>query len=489
MEKRSRRHTMRLLATSGTALTLDGFGAQEQDSAAERSGRLLIRGGTVVNADGRQRADVLIGGERIEAVGPGLKDPNAKVVDAGGLLVLPGGVDPHTHLHPPFVDDFTTGSQAALAGGITTVGSFANRGNVNRSLLETLESEAERADREAIADVVLHPVVWPPTEDIIREIPSIANRGYTSIKIFMPVRDFDSHLEAFLRLLDVNGQNGVLTMLHCEDAATLVHVAAQLKSAGKESFRYYAESRPVVAEEIATQRAAALCEVTGAPIYVVHLSARRALAACVGTRRRGFPLYVETRPLFLHFTKQAYEGPDGPVYLGQPPLREEDDREALWEGLRHKTIDVVATDHAPWTRAQKMNPAPTITKFRPGAADLQVMLPMLFSEGVTKRRITVERFVALSSYNPAKLFGLQPRKGQIVAGADADIAIWDPELQKTVRGGEEYSRAAFSVYEGWRVAGWPVVTIRRGEIVCERGKVLGKPGSGRMAERGPCEAL
>lgn len=476
-----------LLGHVPVAATAPGPRGRSISSGARRArqGDLLIRGGTVVNADGRRRADVLVRGEAISAVGPALDTDDAHVLEADGLLVLPGGIDPHTHLFSPFVDDFASGTRAALAGGITTVGSFAFQRGAEQGLLDILETQAAAARTQASSDVILHVGFWPPTERQIDQIPRLAAAGHTSIKLFMLRGDFEARVPEVLRLLETARDHGVLTMLHCEDAALLDHAVRRLSAEGRTTLRYYPESRPVVAEVVATQRAAALCEATDAPVYVVHLSCARALEACVEARRRRLPFFVESRPLYLHLTEEVYAGPDGPLYVGQPPIRSQADQDALWEGLRSGAIDVIGTDHAPWTRADKMDPARSITDLRPGVNNLQAMLPMLFSEGVGKGRITVERFVQLTSRNPARLFGLYPRKGVVDVGADADIVLWDPGVVGAIRGEDGYSKAGFSLYEGWEVTGWPVLVLRRGEVVAEHGRVSAEPGSGRVLERGP----
>lgn len=220
-------------------------------------------------------------------------------------------------------------------------------------------------------------------------------------------------------------------------------------------------------------------------MHVVHLSSARALEACRGARHAGLPLTVETRPLYLHLTDEVMRGPDAPLYVGQPPLRTRDDVEAMWSGLLDGSIDFLATDHAPWTRAQKLDPELTISRVRPGVSNLQFMLPMFYSEGVRTRRMPLERFVATTSTNAARRFGLHPRKGVIAEGSDADVVIWDPGQRGVVRGEDDLSNADYSVYEGRQVTGWPVMTIRRGEIVATGTNVTGAPGSGRLVRRDP----
>jgi len=272
--------------------------------------------------------------------------------------------------------------------------------------------------------------------------------------------------------------------MHCEDYALMADAAAQLTAAGQTSLRYYAESRPVISEVVATQRAVAIAEATGAPVYIVHLSSQRALAVCAEAQARGVPVYVETRPFYLHLTRERLEEPDGAKYVGQPPLRAQSDVDALWAGIQAGTVHTVCTDHAPWSLAAKLDPALTITRLRPGAENLQMMLPMLYSEGVRTRRISLARFVAVTATNAAKLFGLYPQKGVIAVGSDADIVLFDGELTRTVTAAMLKSRADYSVYEGWSVTGWPILTLRRGEIVFRDGDVIGVPGSGALVQRG-----
>jgi dihydropyrimidinase len=387
-------------------------------------------------------------------------------------------------LHLPFADDLTTGSQAALAGGITTVGTFSFP-EEHESMVDALDDLSARASAVAISDVFLHASSWPPTPQVIGAMSTLTDRGQPSFKLYMPASDFYTHVPAVVELLEAAHAAGVVTLVHCEDSTILAAMARRLVSAKQSSLDHYRESRPVLAEVAATEQIAALCEVTGAPVYAVHLSCARALDVCRRARRARLPLYVETRPLYLYLTEEKLAGPDGPLFIGQPPLRSQADAEALWVGLADGSIDVLATDHAPWTRAQKLDASLTVGNLRPGVSDLQFMLPMFFSEGVRKRRLPLERFVAVTSTNAARIFGLYPQKGVIQENASADIVVWDPERVQTVRAELDLSRADYSVYEGWEVTGWPVLAIRRGEVVCEDGHVTGAAGSGRVVARSP----
>jgi dihydropyrimidinase len=260
-------------------------------------------------------------------------------------------------------------------------------------------------------------------------------------------------------------------------------------ASGKGSLRYYPESRPVLSEVVATQRAVAFCEATGAPIYVVHLSSKRALDVCADAQARGLPVYVETRPLYLHLTRERFEEPDGAKYVGQPPLREQIDVDALWTGIQQGVLHTVCTDHAPWSLAAKLDPELSVAKLRPGVENLQTMVPMLYSEGVRTGRISLSRFIEVTSTNAAKLFGLFPQKGTIAVGSDADFVIFDPNLPRTIENSMLVSNVDYSVYEGWDVTGWPLITIRRGELVYRDGEIVGSPGSGRLLHRGPTTLL
>jgi dihydropyrimidinase len=281
---------------------------------------------------------------------------------------------------------------------------------------------------------------------------------------------------------------GAITLFHCEELAVIDCCTRGLMQAGHGMGRY-AQSRPALAEVVAVQRAVALCELTGAPTYIVHLSCARALAVCREARQRGLPVYVETRPLYLHLTDERYDSAQAPLYVGQPPLRTAEDREALWTALADGTIHTMGSDHAPWRAADKMDPRHTLDKVRPGVAELDSMMPMLVSEGVVRRGLPLERLVALTAANPARLFGLYPRKGTIAVGSDADLVVWDLGRRRTIRAADMRSRSDYSPYEGTEVTGWPVLTVRRGEVVFEDGQLLGAAGSGQLLVRGATQPL
>jgi dihydropyrimidinase len=455
---------------------------------------LVVRGGTVVTPASNGLMDVGIADGCIVQLGGEMS--GREEIDAGGLLVLPGGIDMHVHLTPVEVDeggvvwadDFVSGSRAAAMGGITTVGNitFPRPREALRDLLNRVATEAERA---SIVDFVLHPVVLDPSPAVREEIPILAAEGHTSIKIFMIVGEFDARSLDYLRTLDLAGQNRMLTLIHCEDACIISHLTQKLMAAGRGDLSHYAASRPVVSEAAAVTRAAAFAEATGAPIYIVHLSSRDALEAAERARHGNAPVYVETRPIYLHFTEEVFAGPEGQLFIGNPPLRTARDVDALWAGLNAGMVQTCCTDHAPWTREQKLDPDLTIENPPPGLAELETLMPILFSHGVRTGRITLQRFVEITASNAAKLFGLFPRKGTIAVGSDADLVLWDPERRESVYGGGGESRAGYSVYDGWEVTGWPVHTLSRGEFIVRDRRIVETGARGRWLRQGPAGRL
>ena len=451
---------------------------------------IVIRQGEIVTSAGSVgRTDIGIADGKIVQIGGELEGRTE--LDAAGKMVIPGGIDPHVHLSmppqednsdPKWVDNFTSGSAAALAGGITTIGNMTFPAP-GETPLASLKREAVVASSQTIADLFLHPVLDEVTPQVLDEIPQLLNAGCNTIKIFEVAPSFDAQARTYVEAIRRAGVSGLLTLIHCEDYGLIEDAVAGLLAAGKSSLRYYPQSRPVISEVVATQRAVAFAEATGAPVYIVHLSSARALEVCAEAQARGVPVYVETRPLYLYLTSERFNDEDGAKYVGQPPLREQQDIEALWAGIQQGVIHTVGTDHAPWSLAAKLDPSHSLTNLRPGVADLETMLPMLYSEGVRSGRITLGRFVEVTSTNAAKLFGLYPRKGTIGIGSDADLVIFDPHLTKPIGGSKFKTNSDYSPYEGWEVVGWPVITLRRGEIVFRNDEILGRPGSGLMVAR------
>jgi dihydropyrimidinase len=451
---------------------------------------LVIRGGTVVTPGHREIADIGVSDGQIAQVGRQMTGEDE--VRAAGLLVLPGGIDAHVHLvsaalaqattqrGPIWVDDFWTGSLAAFAGGITTLGNmtFALPGE---SMTDAVARDM--AGAEAAADYFMHPVLAQLTEDTDAEIAALAGNGHTSIKVFLSDPRFMAEIPGLTRAVAAAGLAGSLTLVHCEDADILARTGRELIESGRGDVRHFPDSRPVSAEVAAIRQALDLARQTRAPVYVVHLSSAAALDQCRLARAAGIPVYVETRPLYLHLTRERFAEPDGAKYVGAPPLRSQADRDALWRGLAAGDVDTVCSDHAPWTLAAKLDPALNVVTARQGVADLETLMPMLYSEGVVAGRISLDRFVELTSGNAARLFGLHPRKGAITVGADADLVLWDGHLRKTIDGAHMQSRSGYSVYDGWTVQGWPRSVIRRGQVVLSDGTSTARPGEGHWIRR------
>ncbi|GAA1214980.1 amidohydrolase family protein [Pseudonocardia alaniniphila] len=443
-----------------------------------------IRGGEVVIDGSVVRADIAIADGIVTTISSSPIDAH-HVIDAQGCLVLPGGIDGHVHLSPaeltdgsyPWVDDFESGTRAAAAGGVTTVGNitFPRPGE---ALADACRRVADDVRAQAVVDVLLHPVVTEEQHLDPGELTALQELGQTSIKVFATLGAFQTRRRQYYRFMAEAGSRGFLTMVHCEDDELIRHCTASLFERGPADFRHFGESRPDAAEEAAVAQLIAFAEVSNTPIYVVHLSSRRALTACSAARARGVPVY------YLYLTEDLLQREDGAKYIGQPPLRRQDDVDALWAGLRFGTVDTVATDHAPWTLEQKLEARTSLERLRPGVADLETVRPMLFSEGVLTGRISLARFVELTATNPARLFGLYPRKGTIAPGSDADLVIWDTDETRVVDGSRGESRAGYSPYDGTSVRGWPRDVLSRGEIVVSGGKVTGRSGRGSLPARG-----
>ena len=453
---------------------------------AQSEREIIIRGGEVFTDGALRTADIRIVGATIAEIGASLEARGADTeeIDANGLQVLPGGIDPHVHLGGIRVDDYTSGSRAALAGGITTISNFVGVAD-GETPAETLARALPEIEAQSIADVIFHPIVSDPASADAESLAALVDAGQTTIKVFMVRPTFDSRAPGFVNTMHAARETGVLMMMHCEDAAIVQITAERMVAEGRGSLAYFADARPIAAEEAATLRAVAMAEATGTPIYIVHLSSERALRVAEAAQQRGLPVYVETRPIYLHLTRERFDGPTPGLYIGQPPLREQSDLDALWDGIASGTVHVVATDHVAYTREQKLDPAQNVAQHRAGMSNLQVMLPMLYSDGVNDGRISLERFVEVTSSNPARLFGLYPRKGTIAVGSDADLVLWDPNETRTIRNEDMFSGSGYSIHAGREVTGWPQLTIRRGEITYRDGEILGTAGSGELVRREP----
>jgi dihydropyrimidinase len=417
---------------------------------------------------------------RIAAIGEVARA--AREIDATGKLVLPGCVDLHTHLAstPTFtpLDDFEHGTHAAIAGGVTTVCSMVYQENTLRAGIERGLRDAARS----LADFAFHVVVTDPSDAAIAELPSLARDGHAGLKVFMVAPRFDGRITDYVRLLRAAADAGMLVAIHAEDHGIVAQATAALHAAGRDAVRFFPESRPPEAEDVAIRSATQLAAKTNASIYLVHLSSRLAVAALAEAKTRGLDVYGETRPLYLYLTRERFERPDAALWVGQPPLREQEDVDAIWDALRSGVLDTVGTDHYPHTRGAKLAPELAFDRVPPGVPNLETLLPMLYSEGVRRGRLALERLVDVLATSPARIAGLRG-KGEIALGNDADIVIFDPELTRTVHASEMHSACDYDPYEGWVVTGWPTLTLLRGVIAYADGQIHARPGQGRLVRR------
>jgi len=446
--------------------------------------RLLIRNGTVVTADGTHAADVLVDGERIVQVAPGITATADRVVDATGRLVLPGGVDVHTHLDMPYgdavsADDFASGTIAAAMGGTTTIVDFAvqDRGGTLHAAVETWKSKARG---KAAIDFGFHVIVTDVTPAVLRELDTLVAEGVTSFKLFMayPGRLMVDDAALFRTLL-ATATNGGLVMVHAENGGVIEVLQERAMAAGRTDAMQHALTRPPGAEAEAAHRAIALAEMADAPLYIVHVSAAETVDEIAAARARGARVSGETCPQYLFLTDDEYQT-DGARFIMSPPLRNRRAQERLWQGLLAGELQTVATDHCPFTLADKHRHA-EFTKVPGGAAGIETRLSLLFNA----RRLPLERFVAVTATEPARLFGLYPTKGTIAPGSDADLVIWDPDCMQTISADTHHMRVDHNPYEGRVLKGAPDIVLLRGRPIVERGVFTGEAGTGRFLHRAP----
>jgi dihydropyrimidinase len=464
--------------------------------------RILIQGGEVVTASGREIADVLVDGERIAAVGPGLDLPADRVLDARGQYVLPGGVDAHTHFDLPVgpvvsSDDFQTGTIAALFGGTTTVIDFATQGR-GRPLREAYETWRAKADGKAVADYGLHMIACDLPATRLAEMDDMVREGVTSFKLFMAYPDRLMADDATLfRALRHSVGIGALVSVHAENGGVIDELVRQALAEGKTAPRYHALTRPPETEGEATGRAIALAEMAGAPVYIVHLSAAQALARVREARARGLPAYAETCPQYLFLSEDEYRAPgfEGAKFVMSPPLRPRWHQDELWRGLADGDLQVVATDHCPFCMKEGFRGLPRqkelglddFSRIPNGAPGVETRL-VLMHDGVRAGRLSLARMVDACATAPARLFGLYPRKGTIAVGSDADVVLFDPGKPLTLAAETLHMRVDYSPYEGWALRGAPTLVLSRGEVVIEGGEFVGRAGRGRYLARGPSGA-
>jgi dihydropyrimidinase len=458
---------------------------------------LVIRGGKVITASDTFRADVGVRGGRIVAVAEKLTD-GARAIDASGLLVMPGGIDSHVHLAQPsgpgvkMADGFETGTRSAVAGGNTTVLPFALQPR-GASLRASVMDYHKEADGNAYCDYGFHLIVTDPTPSVLgQELPALVSDGYSSFKVFMTYDDMVLNDRQLLEVFECARGCGALVMVHCEGYDAIKFMTQRLEAAGKTAPYYHAVSRPEVVEREATHRAISHGELIDTPIMIVHVSGREAMEQIRWAQQRGLKVYGETCTQYVTLTADDLKGLNmdetGGKYVCSPPPRDRASWDAIWEGIRTGVFQTFSSDHCPFLYESgegKLNPkARTSFKWVPnGIPGVEARLPILYSKGVVEGRITINEFVALTSTNHAKMYGLYPQKGAIGVGFDADIVLWDPNRRETIRQAIMHHGADYTPYEGMAVTGWPVMTLLRGEVVAEDGKVVGAKGAGRFLKR------
>jgi len=453
----------------------------------------VIRGGLVATAEAAVHAEIGIHEGRIAAIADRIE--GGEVIDVQGCIVMPGAIDVHTHFDTQLgesttADDYESGSRAAAFGGITTYVNYAFQSE-GESLRQAIDRELAKARVKSYVDYSFHPVITRVDGDALAEFESVRDSGFTSLKIFTAVPGFQLGDEDILAVLDRAAATGMLVNVHAEDGALVQHLTRLLLDDGRVEMDSLPKARPDVAEGLATEKIGVYGGVTRCPIYVVHLSSVAALEAARRARARGAEIYLETRPLYLFLTEESYclPGHEARKYVAWPPLRKAFDSDALWDALARGEIQTYATDHTTWKLAQKTDPSLSFADVPGGVSNVESSVGMLFSAGVRTGRISLSRFVAVTSTNPAKLFGMWPRKGTIAVGADADLTIIDPERHVTIASERMQSSSDFDPHEGYQAVGWPVKTIARGRLVVDDGQLLAAPGSGELVRRGVYQPL
>ncbi len=457
---------------------------------------VLIKNGRIVTAVDDYHADIFIGGETVDVIGRDLVIDADTVIDAAGKLVIPGGVDPHTHLEMPFggtttSDSFETGTRAAAFGGTTSLVDFAiqTRGT---STLEALDAwHAKAAGRTAI-DYAFHMIVTDMPESRLPEMRRLADEGITSYKLFMAYPGVMlSDDGTIFRALRKAGEDGTLVCMHAENGVVIDELVKIALAEGHIAPKYHALTRPTRLEAEGTHRALAIAEVARAPVYIVHLSCYDSLQELRLAQARGVMAHAETCPQYLLLDVDAYDQPgfDGAKYVLTPPLREKWNQDELWRALRGDALHAISTDHCPFClKEQKEIGRDDFSRIPNGGPGVENRMSLIYHHGVGGGRFDLNRFVQLTSTGPAKIFGMFPRKGTIAVGSDADIVVFDPEHEETIsfyNARTHHMNIDYSAYEGFRVKGFTETVLSRGKVIVDKGAYLGRPGDGRFIKRGP----
>lgn len=452
----------------------------------------LIVNGTVVTATDTTSADVAISGGKVVALGSNLPHDKAKkIIDAKGKLVLPGGIDVHTHLELPFggttsSDDFETGTRAAAFGGTTTIIDFAVQYK-GQKLRDAFDAWMAKAQNKAVSDYAFHCIATDLPQPQLDEMAAMVREGISSFKLFMAYPGVFMQDDATIfKAMQVAARTGSMICMHAENGGAIDVIVKQAIAEGKTGPKYHALTRPTTAEGEATARAIALAEMAGSPVYIVHLSCNDALEKVREARDRGLPVYAETCPQYLYLSLEDMDKPgfEGAKFVFTPPLREKWHQDKLWTGLKNDNLSVVSTDHCPFCfKEQKELGKDDFTKIPNGGPGIEHRMSLIYSGGVAAGRFSVNRFVELVATTPAKIFGLYPKKGTIAVGSDADIVIFDAKRKHTISAKTHHMRVDYSMFEGLTVNGMPDVVLSRGRVLVDGDKFDGKPGSGEFLKR------
>lgn len=454
-----------------------------------------ISGATVVAGSDVVRCDIGIRGGRIAALGDELGNADEKI-DARGLIALPGGIDSHVHISQPsgpgivMADDFESGTRSAIFGGNTTVLPFCLQ-EKGQSLRAAVTAYHANAQGQCYADYGFHLIISDPTPTVLgQELPALIGDGYSSFKVFMTYEGLALTDEQILKVMTVARETGALVMVHAENYDIIRFMTDKLEREGHIAPQYHATSRPIVAEREATHRALALAELIDVPVVIVHVSNGEAITEIQRARQRGLKVTAETCPQYLVLTAKDLEGlnMEGAKYVCSPPPRDAASQKACWAGIEDGTFELFSSDHCPFRyddEEGKLIPKGR-TSFRwvpNGIPGVETRLPILFSEGVMKKRIDLVRFAAITATNHAKTYGLYPKKGSIAIGSDADIVLWDPSVTRKIAHADLHDGSDYTPYEGIEVTGWPVTTLLRGRIAVDRGKLIAAKGAGTFLPR------
>jgi dihydropyrimidinase len=450
---------------------------------------LAILGGTVVLPTGPARTNIGVRNGLIAWIGPDAVKAH-RTIDASGRLVLPGGVDSHCHMdQQPWegrstADDFRSGTLSALCGGNTTVLPFAMQMR-GQSMRRIVDDYHERAGPKAHIDYGFHLIVGDPTPEVLtKELPELIEQGCTSIKLYLTYEGLKLDDYEVLTILALARREGVMVMVHAENDACIRWLTERLLESRKTALRYHVTAHPAIGEREAAFRAISFAELIETPILIVHVSSIAVVEEVRRARARGLPIYAETCPQYLFLSSEDIDTVDmsGAKCVCAPPPRERSNQPGMWRGLLDGTLSVFSSDHSPWNYADKIagGPDTPFNNIPNGIPGIETRLPLFFSATQSGGRLTLNQFVDITTTTPAKLYGLYPRKGVIAVASDADFAIWDPERMVTIRNPMLHHAVDHTPYEGMQVQGWPVVTISRGEVLCENGQVTSKAGRGRF---------